>query len=336
MAILAVGGGFETFTLINGAPTWNTTGGVYDALGCRGSVDCAGFGEGVTSRFTGQTDLWFSFYVYNQNIDGGTDSVGILVRDNANSEDIFRLVGTGSGMTLQYWDGASWTSIGAEMVEGAEGMTDATLYRVDMHLVLDNSSGSIDMYQDGNLLRSYSGDTIFGSTVSADEISFEHFRNDTSGGTHYSGIIIADEDTRGLRLNHHTLDGNSGTNTAWTGDYTDVDEDTTSDADLIVSTTASQIEGFTFDSLNANFADWDVHSVVLASRARNDGGAAPQNIRHHIRSGSTDYYAGSNFSGLTTSFLGGYQDVFATDPDTASAWTQSGVNAAEAGVDSVT
>ena len=71
-----------------------------------------------------------------------------------------------------------------------------------------------------------------------------------------------------------------------------------------------------------------VQSCITAKKS--DAGV--RSVKQQVRSGGTDY------DGDTTALATDYEthcEIAETDPDTAVAWTESGVNAAELGVETV-
>jgi hypothetical protein len=122
----------------------------------------------------------------------------------------------------------------------------------------------------------------------------------------------------------------NGTDTAWTGTYTDCDEyphDT--DTTFIEDTTLSDAETYDMSSFTTiGGAGGDtIHGVVLTAIRRRTT-ASTTNQRLRLRSGATTDETSSTNAG-TTYALGG--KLYLTDPQDAGAWTSTKFDALEAG-----
>lgn len=328
MAILFAGSKISDFSDSSGALT-NTDAANRDANWSESSIELdAGTDYLEISDIGSQVDVWLHFLVREGS--GGTQSDGTRVEffDEGEGQQIMIIEGDNGEINLEYWNGASLTEV-------APGFfLTSSLQTWDVHCKIDNSTGEFAIYRGGALLASFTGDTDLNSTsLTVERVRLSTGHN-SSQDNFFSEVILADEDTRGMRLKMLETSAN-GTNTAWTGDQTDVNDE--SDGTFISSGTAGQIETYAMANVAAAQADFETIALVVSSRARNDGGGAPQNIRHAIRQGGTNYFGGSNLT-LTTAFLGGpnTQTVFTTDPDTAAAWNNTGLDSMEVGVDSVT
>src|SRR5262245_27001658 len=82
---------------------------------------------------------------------------------------------------------------------------------------------------------------------------------------------------------------------------------------------------------NLGFTPDTVHAVQVTMVARKDDAEARQ-LRTKLKSGTTT--ADGATQGMATSYLP-YGDLYETDPDTAMAWTPSGVNAMQVGIEVV-
>lgn len=125
-----------------------------------------------------------------------------------------------------------------------------------------------------------------------------------------------------------TSDGNSAQFTPSTGadNYALVDDSAPDDDSTYVeSSTVNHVDTYGFPSLSHTPAS--IYAVQVSPTVRLvDSGA-----RSHaavLRSGTTDYVGSTEV--LSTSYLI-YPEMWEDDPDTAAAWTASGVNALEAG-----
>ena len=126
----------------------------------------------------------------------------------------------------------------------------------------------------------------------------------------------------------------AGTNTAWSGAFTDVNEPIGNDATVNTSTVTAQKESYAMGDVTVP-GGFVIQTVFQFLRAKNNG-AVPTNIKSLIRSGATDFSSGA----LTSPTFGtSFQPMgmrYDNDPATAAAWTAAGWNAAEAGFESLT
>jgi hypothetical protein len=126
--------------------------------------------------------------------------------------------------------------------------------------------------------------------------------------------------------NRSQLTGSDGNST---DNYLLVDEQPYSTADYVGSATAGQGDTYTMANLPTtaqSIAAAKIASIMLKS----DAGAA--SAKHVLRRAGTDYFGATRV--LSTSAVV-YSDIWETDPSTAAAWTETNINAAEAGMEVV-
>lgn len=116
----------------------------------------------------------------------------------------------------------------------------------------------------------------------------------------------------------------SGSNYACV-DEASVDDDTS----YVSSNIAADIDLYTFGALS--YSPSAIYGVQLSATAKRDSGT--RSLKQKSRVGGTTRDAGSSVS-LTTSYAV-QSTVLETDPDTAAAWTESGINASEFGFEVV-
>jgi hypothetical protein len=112
--------------------------------------------------------------------------------------------------------------------------------------------------------------------------------------------------------------------------YAVVDENTVNgDTDYVSAATPGELDLYAMASLG--FTPDTVHAVQVTMVARKDDAEARQ-VRTRLKSGTTT--ADGTTQGMATSYLP-YGDLYATDPDTAMAWTPGAVNAMQVGIEVV-
>lgn len=241
----------------------------------------------------------------------------LSVRGTGVSETVALYGNTGTGAS------PTWTQIGT----GAGVLTAGVTYTIDIKVTL-GSPHAVEFSIGGTLISS-------GTFTQASLTSLDTFSGTmpTSISQHcYSQILVTEGISTINAKVRYTSATAAGTNSGWTGAYTDINEAVGSDATVLSATSAGLKSTFAMDDVTVP-AGYVIKDVFIWSRGKNDG-SAPANIKTVIRSGGTDY-AGSNMAGIGTSF-GPLLDRRATDPATSTAWTQSGWNAAEVGVESAT
>lgn len=149
-------------------------------------------------------------------------------------------------------------------------------------------------------------------------------------GTNYqywSEVILADEDTRGMRVATLSPDGNGG-ETDWSGDFNDVLD--ASDGAFIASDTANERETFTLGAYNGPTSPSSIRTVAVKSVVR-AGDSGPQNFKHLLRIGTTNYES-SQLAGTNERKISFWDD----DPSTSSPWNTTALASLEAGLKSET
>lgn len=275
------------------------------------------------------TDVWAGFSVGN--IIGSaseSNATTIFTLTTSGGQGIVRLQQTASvTRQFQYWNGSAWTSLGT--------LTDFTTRngrRIDIRCKIHSSAGEFSIYVDRVLQFTLTGNTNFFSAT-IDKFSFTGWGN--FNGRAITEVCIADEDTRKIRIVSRLPTGNSGTNAAWTGGFGDLDNNnisyTTTDADSVVSSAGGQNSSYTKAALGHLADDGAILAVAVSVRAKNDGSSADFDML--IRSGGTNYTQ-SHTRTINTTNTNGYYALWNTDPATGVAWTESGADACELGMQS--
>jgi hypothetical protein len=330
MAVLAVGGEADCFTPVSGqAYSWDTTGGRFNANASRGALKIVNAASEVELFFPGGnvTEAWIHAAIYQE-----TQGTGdYIIIKNAAGDNAYKLEFEADGdWSIHFWSGAAWVELDIT-VDNAVQVADE-LFDLDIHILVDGTTGIFRVYLNEVLLLEFTGDTL-GDTASFSRIEFNGFAGATNE-MFISQVVAADEDTRGWVLQTHQATG-AGTTTQWTeGAYTDIDEADYSEADFLATNTNNHVDTFAAANINAAFGLYTVKAVGVAVGGAVDAAATPNDIQAVIRSGTTDYPSSSlGFTNDGSSQA--KQALYQTDPDTAATWTQSGVNAMEFGVKAV-
>lgn len=334
MTILAAGGEHDAFAWTSTQPSasnWSTTSALFDSNYCAGAIVLSGttmIARAVLAT-SAQTDIWVHFQEYFSTTNASTN-VPLITLYNASDVGVLRVFQvSGTSRKLQYWNGSAWTDIGSAYTQ-----TSGSRVTIDIRCKIADSGGEFSLYVDTVLKATMTGDTnVFaGSEVTYAEMAPTHSTNAANQG--WSQFIIADSDTRQMRLATLRPDG-AGSSSDWTGTYADVDDQGYyTDSDYITSNTANQVDMFTLSDLSTAAQALEPLAVVVTGRARH-GTSGPQNIQIGLHAGSTDYFA-ANEPSLGSSFNNLTQRIWDQNPDTTAAWTVSDIQSLQAGVKSIT
>lgn len=179
------------------------------ALGSSASMDIPSLGE-----------YWIAFYFLAPTVTVTTGSPGFfLLRNKALDADMIRMRmvnATNMQLTKRNPDGGYSASANFTWAGN-------TLYRFDIHVKVDSVSGSYTVYRNGVQIAQINGDIGNGGI---DELRFA--KKETTGSAFGTGIaishvIVADEDTRTLKMFQRLATG-EGQRSGWSGTYTDINE----------------------------------------------------------------------------------------------------------------
>ena len=203
----------------------------------------------------------------------------------------------------------------------ATSTSSTALTKLDIH-VNYSASGSVDVYEAGTLILTYSGDVTTDSATSLDGVVFGgHTTN--SAKTHWSEIIVSSADTRDLTLVTLPLAANGNTFDFTSGAYSDINETVLSDNSIAASASTGQIAQCTVSTGGVGSSDL-VRAVVVTGRI-SAGSSGPANVQANVRTSGTDYYS-SNIA--APAYLDEVRHEFSTNPGTGSNWTAAQLTAA--------
>lgn len=261
--------------------------------------------------FTSTSDLWFHAH-HRHNSANTTNNSRLL--GFASPDGVWRLYlsGTGTGGQLKLEKRNAAGTVTTLATTAASVVPDSVLFQLDVHIVY-STTGSVDVYKDNVSILSYSGDV---TTDSATQLNKFFLSSATTNDGSWSEIIAADQDTRAMAIFTETLTG-AGNTEIWTGAYTDVDETTINDADMLNTANNDELAQFTHPtSLPAG--NWDVLAVGSSVRLRR-GGSGPQNFQFNVRPAvaGTDHESADI---AATASYAHYNYVWDLNPSGPAAW----------------
>jgi hypothetical protein len=222
-------------------------------------------------------------------------------------------------VTVEWYNGLAWTALANFTISFS------SLEAFDLYWLGGSASGKVQLFVNNSL--ALDSGTIDTSAMQA--ITHLTLAGTFLSPSEISEIIGATVPTINWRLATLGPIGN-GANTAWTGDYTGVDEVVYADADFIASGSNGDIETDTLS--DPTTSTYVIKGVGVASRAKCDS-TGPQNLQHVVRIGSTNYASSSH--ALNVGY-DAYVSIWETSPATSTTWTSTEVANLEAGVKAIT
>lgn len=329
MGILFCGGEIEDFSIL-GTVSATTTTSRFRSAYARIALEPAGGGlstNNAKASFASSSQFWATF------------RLSTATSFTANSSFVVFSIGGAARLRLRLTSSSTGSTFFVDKYDGTTGTTLATstgtlatstLYRFDV-AVSYGAAGRVRVWLDGTLaLDTGTIDTTVSGATALDGVHFAAMSTTTSTTMFISEVIVADEDTRPLSLK--TLAPNAtGDSSQWTGAYTDVDETTASDTDVLSSATAGQVTNMECTGMPAGASGLAVRAVkVVASALR--GTSGPQKLALGVKSGSTSGYSADLTldTGYTT-----VSNTWTVNPATSAAFTGAEIDSLKLAVKSV-
>jgi hypothetical protein len=309
----------------NGSPASVTT----TRYGVGRSVNVGGSLTSLSKYFTASAKIVIGF------------AYGLAITSGG---DIIRLYGDG-GATAHL--SLRWTSSTVfALFRGATQLATATLtnpiipiwYYIEISATIDDTVGAVEVRVNGSTVMTFTGDTKNGGTANTiDAISIS--TAGTSAGNCYDDMYVLNgtgsapyNDFLGEVRVYTTVPSGAGASTQWTPsagtNFGAVDDIPYSAADYVSTSTSGNRDTYAMgDVLSGIGTVYAVRTTAIAKKS--DAGVA--SLKVVDRSGGTNYYGPTTaLNAGDTSVPGAIRTV---DPATSAAWTVSGVNALEAGVE---
>jgi hypothetical protein len=271
------------------------------------------------------SDFWLSFRYLPNN--AGTTSGAVFVAFSVSGVYRLLLLGTGTNQQIKISKrNAAGTVTDLATATGSTCSNAATPCRLDVHVVYA-ASGSVNVYNNGTLIATYSGDTTTDSATNLDTASLGTLANNIT--TNYSEMMVADVDTRSLRLLACAPQA-AGATQQWSGAAVgNINEVGIDDTTFNSTGTSNQRSNWTLCSLPSG--NNVVSNVTQCDRLSRSTAGGPQNYRHTLYIGSTNYDSPSDIS-PSTSLTTDCYNWGANSPATGAAWTNSEISSMQAGV----
>lgn len=249
------------------------------------------------------------------------------------NDNVYAMVGSNNGKLAIYAPPVNPGGLNPGTLKGTgtTPLTSGQYYYVEMELTI-GVAGRVKVYLDGNLeVDSGVYNTL--RTLSGDVYGFFLCCPGAGSNATFSDLYVADTLLGPQRVSTLMPSGD-GALSQWTPlsgttHFNLVNEQPPDgDTSYVSSSTPGNIDLYTFPGLA--YTPANVFGAQVSFYARKDDVAARQ-IAAEVRSGGANF-VGSTLPVLTTSYIDSYLQCFNTDPFTGLAWTPTGINAAQFGV----
>jgi hypothetical protein len=146
--------------------------------------------NGLKKTFTPASEYWLHLNVTFELTGSSGDLSFCHAEDFAAGVTIFKMEGNNGTFVGNYWNGSSFTAMSNSWTP-----TSDTLYTVDIHINIHDSTGRFAIYIDGALHEEFTGDTLLYTTPAMDGILLRGATtslNYTQSAA-FSEVIVADE-----------------------------------------------------------------------------------------------------------------------------------------------
>lgn len=254
----------------------------------------------------GITSGWLRFYSY-MNFGGG---VGFCIGFGKSGTTSALGIGiTNSGGSALVQIGKVTSGSFASFVNTS--VTMGGLQRWDIQMINYGATGTINVYLNGALGGTYTGNISVTGVSSWDSVFFGgNFNNSSSPA--YSEFIVSDQTTLGLQGLVTLAPSGNGTSQQWSNPaYTNFNPTTINDANTSYTNTTGQDEQATINGLpSGNFS---IPCIKTVARASATSGASSTNLKIGFNNTNNSTVAEGATHALST-VMTPYEDYFTTDP----------------------
>ncbi len=287
-------------------------------------TDISSSGFGCSNPFPGGaiTDCWFSFHPSKSNTPAtSTLFCGLVKASVGLSSGLWVGVSTSSAskLALFTYNGTTKTQLAAE--SGTSWSVGGNLnQRIDVRVASFGASATVEVYFNGALIISFTGDVgMSGTVTSVDSMGISGLLT-----TSMSEFIVTTEDVRAYTgLVTMALTG-AGTLQDWTSPtFSNINQTNFSDANPASSNTnAQEVE---YNVTNMPSGTFSVRAVKIAARMAKSATPAVTQVELGYDNGGTDGYGTGATKAVTTSYTT-YEQLDTVDPTTSSAWLLADMN----------
>lgn len=312
MTRLFMGSGLDSFNNSGTGEVENNGPTQIDASFVRNGVRVLAGGWVDTPEWAAEQELWVHYY-----LEGGHTSDGDYLHFMDGSTVVAKVHKVSGTLRFSYLSAlATYTQIG-------DSFSHVSNSHYDFYFK-SGASGEVGVYLNG-----VEQMTASGSMTYAPDVTKVRWPGISGGYHNVSAVVIDTVPTIGRRIVQGYMSGN-GANTAWTGDYSSVDEAVLNEADYIYSGTANQVETFSY-TLVVPMTGYTPKAVCVSARIAR-GSTGPENAQLALRSGGTDYFSSTKAIGLGYTAI---QNIWEQNPDTSADWNSGQISALQPGAKSI-
>jgi hypothetical protein len=325
-------GGEDTSVIAVGTVVPGTTAGTYDVNFARGQLAATNGSAATdpptnyfkTQVFTSTAIIWVHANAFVTAVGTNTANQQVLFAYSPDGVGrvYLRNTGTTGQMKLSTANAARTFS---DKQTATGNLVIGTLQTIDWLIDYSCSAGSVSqVYVNGTKIIDYTGSLCTDAATSLNQVGFSGLANGVGGSPCNGGsvgcwseMIVANEDTRSMRLATLTLQA-SGNTQGWTPNtLANVNKFTIADGTFVSDTVGNVLSQWTVPTA-APGGIWIVKSVSVESRLLK-GTSGPTQFDWSWRIAGANYLSGLT-NALTTSFAN-YRIQQDTSPATATAWT---------------
>jgi hypothetical protein len=224
-------------------------------------------------------------------------------------------------LALCTWNGTTLVQLATE---SGTSLSTNVIYKFDMQVVNYGASATVNVYINGILVITFTGNVAVLSNTNLDQVILPP-GDSNSFVSEVSEIIVADEDTRGfIGLMSHTLTG-AGTTDQWSGVFSTVNTLAISDTSPNSTNTTAQDQQFNLtDPVSGSYL---VKAVKVAARlAVSSGSPTATQVKLGYNSGGTVAFGAGATKTPATAYTT-FEQIDTVNPVTSAAFTPSELTA---------
>ena len=284
----------------------------------------------IQKTITADDEMYFAFLYRGTQV---ASSLGLLaVANSGTATALIAVCRNATSGTISVRSGAA---LGSVLVTGTKVLSINATYLIEVRIKIADSGGRVEVKVDGVQDIDFTGDTKPGTDTQFDQVYLGY--NSASALTYayayYDNVRMDDAAWIGDTKIQAIVPTAGGNSTGWAAsagsNFACVDEIPPSDADY-VSVNANNVSD-TYVAGDLSGSVDNIKCVQVQSRTKTEGAPTPNNLKLVVRSGGTDYLSGDN---AVPAAEKGLSHIWETDPNTAAAWLEAGVNAMEIGIKS--
>lgn len=239
-------------------------------------------------------------------------------------------------ISVPYTDTPVEVRVGSSAVaESTQTMNLDTTYRIQGYVKIAES-GRIVVKVNGVTWIDYSGDTTIYSHVSVDTARLGASGTTYSGGyARFDDVVFDTTNYPGDTAIEGLMPSAAGSSTQWdaseTPNYDCVDEYPPDDDDYVFTNVIDEVDLYGLGNLVG-----DIESIIcvqVSARSKYSGTPTPTNLKLAVRPTSTTYVSSNKVVPADWNAL---YAIWQTNPQTSNPWSESEINAMEAGIKSAT